>query len=38
MARMMELGSISAADLGVYASVIEDSIDFLLTRYREALL
>ncbi|CAE7245427.1 pstB2 [Symbiodinium natans] len=35
MARMMELGSISAADLGVYASVIEDSIDFLLTRYRE---
>ena len=36
LARMMELGSITAADLGVYTSVIEDSIDFLLTRYREA--
>ena len=36
LARMMELGSIAAADLAVYAQVIEDSVDFLLTRYREA--
>ncbi|CAE8585149.1 unnamed protein product [Polarella glacialis] len=35
LARMMELGRISSADIGVYASVIEDSIDLLLTRYRE---
>ena len=36
LARMMELGSITATDIAVYAQVIEDSVDFLLTRYREA--
>ena len=35
LSRIMELGRITAADIGVYAMVIEDSIGFLLTRYRE---
>ena len=36
IARIMELDKITAADIGVYAMVIEDAIGFLLTRFREA--
>ena len=38
IARIMEIDRITAADIGVYAMVIEDSIGFLLTRYREAAI
>lgn len=38
IARIMEIDKITAADIGVYAMVIEDAIGFLLTRYREAMV
>ena len=36
LARIMEIDQITAADIGVYAMVINDAIGFLLTRYQKA--